>query len=360
MGHLVIGDRAVDRGRLDPAQADLRARLQGDRPRKAPAVAVEHRQGPQIGRVQPHVPDQDVADRVQIGAAVMVDHALGPAGGARGVVERDRLPFIGRKQRREVRIALVQERLVGGLAEPLARLLTAAMEQVVDDVDHLGPGLAQRQRLLDHAGKLGVGQQQLGLAVVEDVGDAVGLEPDVQGVQHRARHRHAIGRLEGCGDVGRHHRDRIARPHAAPGQRRCKFSAARPKRGIGPGLGAVDPGDPLREHVGRALQKAERRERRIVGRVPLQVLLVRAAWGVLGESHGPASAQTVLCSGTGRGGRAASLAPGAAPASPLAATSGDAVLSASACSLFEAVRMLKGAPCVCRRTGGKWRFLLPA
>ena len=38
----------------------------------------------------------DVADRVQVGAAVVVDDALGIAGRARGVVERDRLPFVGR------------------------------------------------------------------------------------------------------------------------------------------------------------------------------------------------------------------------------------------------------------------------
>ena len=38
----------------------------------------------------------DVAERVQIGAAVVIDDALGVAGRARGVVERDRVPFVGR------------------------------------------------------------------------------------------------------------------------------------------------------------------------------------------------------------------------------------------------------------------------
>jgi hypothetical protein len=35
-----------------------------------------------------HAPDEDVAERVQIGAAVVVDDALRIAGRARGVVER--------------------------------------------------------------------------------------------------------------------------------------------------------------------------------------------------------------------------------------------------------------------------------
>ena len=77
------------------AQADMRAAHKADRPGKAPAVAVEHRQGPEVDRVRAHAPDLHVADRVQVGAAVVIDHALGVAGGAAGVVEADGLPFIG-------------------------------------------------------------------------------------------------------------------------------------------------------------------------------------------------------------------------------------------------------------------------
>ena len=54
---------------------------------KAPAVAVEHGQRPQVDRVFGHVPLQHVADGVGGCAAVVVDHALGVAGGAAGVVE---------------------------------------------------------------------------------------------------------------------------------------------------------------------------------------------------------------------------------------------------------------------------------
>ena len=39
----VLADRGEDRRRFDPAQADVRAAEHRDRPREAPAVAVEHR-----------------------------------------------------------------------------------------------------------------------------------------------------------------------------------------------------------------------------------------------------------------------------------------------------------------------------
>jgi hypothetical protein len=60
----------------------------GDRPRKAPAVAVEHRQGPQIDRMMPHAPDENIAERIQTGAAMVIDDTLRVPGGAGSVVGR--------------------------------------------------------------------------------------------------------------------------------------------------------------------------------------------------------------------------------------------------------------------------------
>ena len=59
--------------------------------------------------------------RQQIGAAMVIDHALGIAGGAGGVVERDRVPFVGRAFSRRSRVARGDELLILDLAEPLAR-----------------------------------------------------------------------------------------------------------------------------------------------------------------------------------------------------------------------------------------------
>ena len=70
---------------------------------KAPAVAMEHRQRPEIHRVLRHAPVEDVADRVQMRAAMVIDHALRIAGGARRVVQRDRIPLVGRRSARRSR-----------------------------------------------------------------------------------------------------------------------------------------------------------------------------------------------------------------------------------------------------------------
>ena len=61
-----------------------------------------------------------LAMRQQIGAAMVIDDALGIAGGARGVVERDGVPFVVRHQPGEIGIALAQKILVFDAAEPLA------------------------------------------------------------------------------------------------------------------------------------------------------------------------------------------------------------------------------------------------
>ena len=112
MGDRLLGERGEDRLARHLAQADLGPGLQDDAPREAPAVAVEHRQSPQIDRELRHAPDEDVADRVQVRAAVVIDHALRVAGGARGVVQRDRLPLVGREDGCCRRIAFGQQRLV--------------------------------------------------------------------------------------------------------------------------------------------------------------------------------------------------------------------------------------------------------
>src|SRR3546814_10477309 len=95
MGDALVTYQWVYHGRIDAAQADVGASGRSQRPGVGPAVAVEHRQGPGIDRIAAESKGQHVADGIQIGAAVMVDDALGVAGGARGVEQRDRPPFVG-------------------------------------------------------------------------------------------------------------------------------------------------------------------------------------------------------------------------------------------------------------------------
>ncbi len=281
----MLGERGVDGRALDPAQAHLGPALQGHRPGEAPAVAMEHRQRPEVDRVEAHVPDQDVADRVQIGAAVVGHHPLRPAGGARGVAEGYRLPLVGRQERLEARITLGQKLLVGELAQALARDL----ELGLDHVDDQRPPPCLCERRLDHRGVFGVGQQDLGLGVVQDVGDGLGLEADVQRVDHRARHRDAVVRIQHGGHVRQHHRDRVAGPDAPADERRGEPPAAPPQLGIVGAPGAMNDRGPPRIHIRRALEEADRGQGRVVGRVLAQVLLIGAGLRMLGEAHGPHS-----------------------------------------------------------------------
>ena len=110
---------------------------------------------------------EDVADGVQVGAAVMGHHALGIAGGAGGVAERDGVPFVLRQSCGETLIALRQRVLVFDLADALA----AREGRVVDVDDERFWALHQRQRLRDHAGKFRIDQDDLGAAMIELEGD---------------------------------------------------------------------------------------------------------------------------------------------------------------------------------------------
>jgi hypothetical protein len=94
MRHLVLGDQPKNLAGVDGRQTDVPSADRCDGPGIRPAVAMEHRQRPQIHGLRPQSEGDDVAERVQIGAAVMVERALRIAGGARRVVEGDRLPFL--------------------------------------------------------------------------------------------------------------------------------------------------------------------------------------------------------------------------------------------------------------------------
>ena len=82
MRDLIIGNRVVHRRRAHRAKAHMGASNDRNRPREAPAIAVKHRQGPEIDRVLAHGAGHDIADREQMRAAMMIDNAFGIAGGA--------------------------------------------------------------------------------------------------------------------------------------------------------------------------------------------------------------------------------------------------------------------------------------
>ena len=130
---LVLADRRQDRRRLHPAQADVRTAEHRHGPREAPAVAVEHRQRPQVLREMRHGPGGRVAHRVEVGAAVVRDHALRVAGGAAGVADGDGIPLVGRAFQPGQRSVRGQQRLVLVRAEAFAGAGEFAVADVDDD-----------------------------------------------------------------------------------------------------------------------------------------------------------------------------------------------------------------------------------
>ena len=259
-----------------------------DRPRKAPAVAVEHRQGPQIDRMLPQAPDQYVAERVQIGAAMVIDDPLGVAGRAGGVVQRDRIPFVCGRQFGEGWVATGEKGLVIDVAE--AR---AARTRRVDDVDDQWLALQPCQRLFDDRGEFGIGDQDLGFAVSEDEGDGFRVEADVQCVQDRTRHRHAEMGFEHFRDVRRHHRHGVATPDTRGRQSRGQPAAA--VKCFAPAVPPLTMNDGETVGIDRcgAQQKADRRQRHEIGRVLVEPQFV--GFGVDFGHDAPSSRSLYFC-----------------------------------------------------------------
>ncbi len=114
-------------------------------PGEGPTVAVEHRQAPEIDRLRRKTEGDEVAERIQIGAAVMVDHTLRITGGAGGVEQAYRLPFIFRLARRKRRVALLEKGFVVQLAQQISRFREGIVD--IDDEDLFVQDL---KRLRDH------------------------------------------------------------------------------------------------------------------------------------------------------------------------------------------------------------------
>ncbi|KFB70275.1 MAG: hypothetical protein AW09_004651 [Candidatus Accumulibacter phosphatis] len=142
VGHAVCANRFENQFRIDTTQTDVGASIGGHRPDEAPAIAMEHRQRPQIDRMRRHSPADDVAHRVEIGTAMMVNDALRIAGGSGSVVERDGIPFVGRATPGKLWTPVGNELLVLLRAEAFSG---AAVLGIVD-IDHQDLAVQNGQR----------------------------------------------------------------------------------------------------------------------------------------------------------------------------------------------------------------------
>ena len=205
---------------------------------------------------------EDVADGIEIGAAVMGHDALRIARGARRIAQRNRVPFVGGQPCDEAGIALRDRRLIFDFADPLA----ACKRRIVDIDDERFWSLHQRQRFRDHAGKFRIDQNDLGAAMVELERDRGRVEPDVERIQHGARHRHREMHLVHRRDIRQHRRHRIAVTDAAAGEPRRKAPAA--LIGLRPGEAAafIDGADMIGIDGRAAGEEAQRRQRHVIRR----------------------------------------------------------------------------------------------
>ena len=138
-GHLLALDQAEDLGGVDGAQHDVRPAHSGERVDAAPAVAVEHRERPELDVL---VADAEMGDQVvgvQVTVAVREHHALGARRRPRGVVERHdatllardegrRLGGLGRDPGVEIGEFRGDRRARGGRRDPVADLREAGAD----------------------------------------------------------------------------------------------------------------------------------------------------------------------------------------------------------------------------------------
>ncbi|MNF72021.1 hypothetical protein D3C84_539840 [compost metagenome] len=202
-----------------------------------------------------HGPGHLVAQGIQISAAVVIDHAFRIAGGAGGVVQRDGLPLVGWPLPGERRVAFRQQRFIVQIADGLAFTVFRVVD--VDDqrrvIKHADSGV-------NHVMELAVGDQHLGLAMLEHERNGFSIQAHVERVEHGADHRHAKMHFQHFRDIGQHHRHGVVFADAATSQRRGQASAT--GVGLRPGAAnrAVDDGGVVGVNIGRALKEAERRQ----------------------------------------------------------------------------------------------------
>ena len=82
MGHSVFFDEPEHRCRIEFSQADMGRTHRTYAPGEAPAVAVKHRQGPEVDRVASEPDHHRVAHCRKIGSPVMADDPLWISRGA--------------------------------------------------------------------------------------------------------------------------------------------------------------------------------------------------------------------------------------------------------------------------------------
>ena len=258
VGDAVLANLGPDRVAPHLAQAHVGRADGGDGPRGAPAVAMEHRQGPQVDAVLVVPGVHDLGERVQVGAPVGVDGALRLPGGAGRVVDRDRRMLLGDRPGQRVpggpaeELGVRHDPRVGGQIGPGGfGLAVLGHHQLRHRVEALRGGHRGGQQR-------GVGDQDLRARMTQDVRHLFRDEPGVHRDQNPARQRHREVGDEHLGQVRHQVGDPVARLDAGRAQRPrhprgfgFQFGVAEPPPAVDHGgLGGEHPGRPGQERQG--------------------------------------------------------------------------------------------------------------
>jgi hypothetical protein len=152
-----------------------------------------------------HIPFEDIAERIQISTAMVIDHALWIAGRARGVVQRNSIPLVGGQGPGVLGVAGLQERFVVGCADELV----GVGGHRVGHADHTQLGEFQRRAVRQFA-VLRVDDQRLRLAMTQHEQQRRHVEPRIQRIEHGPGHRHAEMRFYHRRNIRQQSGDRVA------------------------------------------------------------------------------------------------------------------------------------------------------
>ncbi len=168
-----------------------------------------------------------------------------------------------------LRVSLLEECLVVDLSQQVS----VPGQRIIDVHDERFSRNAA-EGFPDDRTELAVGEEDLGFAVVEDESNGLGVQPDVESVQHRPRHGDSVMRLEHFGDVRRHDAHGIAPAHSAARERAREPARAPVELPVGVGAIAVDDGGVVGVHRGRAREEGKGRQGLEVRRVLLETDVV--------------------------------------------------------------------------------------
>ena len=155
---------------------------------------------------------------------MVIDNAFWLARGARGIVQRNRIPFIARHFPGETGAAFGDEAFIFLPAQGFA--MHGFWRQHIMHFNNDRLGGTFRECRAQHRHKFAVHNHCLGFAVVQNIGNRWRIQPRIDGVQHRTSHGHAVMAFQHFRDIGQDRRHRIAAPNAALLQRMGKLHAA--------------------------------------------------------------------------------------------------------------------------------------